>query len=76
MSCPAAVPEHSKMSHSVGRSPFCFANAPIAAFIALPSCARASSVSAAPWCAIASSLAASTSIATTFAPNARAICTQ
>ncbi len=64
------------MSHSVERSPFSLAKAPIAAFIALPSCARASSVSAAPWCEIASSLAASTSIATTAAPKARAICTQ
>ena len=70
MSWPAAVPEHSKMNHSVARRPFCFANALIAALIALPSSARASSVSAAPWCAIAASLSSSTSMATTLAPNA------
>ena len=64
------------MIHSVDFSPFAFANALIAAFIALPSCARASSVNAAPCVATAASLSASTSIATTFAPKACAIWTQ
>ena len=75
VSCPALVPEHSKIFHRVSRQPFFFANSWTAFLSSRPCTSRTLTVNAAPFAAMAASFSGSTSRAATVAPKARAICT-